>query len=126
MWTKLGLAVMAEIDRDPSEDGRLMTVKVVEKAIERMRWEEPPNRLPLSPGLTIQQLIRSLELPRVDRISYRNWDLAPYGLYGIQANYSDGRIRMYILDRGHELAVVATDLWPAATVGVRDGVSSPP
>jgi hypothetical protein len=102
-----------------------MTVKVVEEAIERMRWQEPPDRLPLSPGLAIQQLIRSLELPCVDRISYRNCDLAPYGLYGIQANYSDGRVRVYVLDRGHQLAVLATDLWPATTVDVQGGVSGP-
>jgi hypothetical protein len=108
---------MAEIDRDPSEDGRPMTIKLVEKVIERMPWEEPPDRLPMSPGLAIQQLVRSLELPRVDRISYRNWDLAPYGLYGIQANYCDGRVRVYVLDRGHELVVLAIDLWPVGAVG---------
>ncbi len=71
-WAKLGRAVMAEINCDASEDGRPTTVKVVERAIEHMAWEEPPNRLPMSPGLAIQQLIRQLELPGVDRISYRN------------------------------------------------------
>jgi hypothetical protein len=116
-WTKLGRAVMAEINCDASEDGRPMTVEVVERAIEHMAWEEPPERLPMSPGLAIQQLIRELELPGVDRISYRNQgDLAPYGLYGIQANYADGRVRLYILDRGHDLVVLASDLWPARPV----------
>ena len=116
-WTKLGRAVMAESNRDASEDGRPMTVKAVERAIEHMAWEQPPNRLPMSTGLAIQQLIRELELPGVDCISYRNQgDLGPYGLYGIQANYSDGRVRLYILDRGHDLVVLASDLWPASPV----------
>ena len=124
-WTELGLAVMAEIDSDPSEDGRPMTVKLVEQAIERMSWEEPPERLPMSPGLAIQHLIRSMDLPGVDRISYRNWDLAPYGLYGIQANYTDGRVRLYVLDRGHDLVVLASDLWPAGPVGADTAVPDP-
>jgi hypothetical protein len=124
-WTKLGLAVMAEINSDASEDGRPMTAKIVEQAIENMRWEEPPNQLPMSSGLAIQQLIRSLDLPRVDRISYRNWDLAPYGLYGIQANYFDGRVRLYILDRGHELVVLASDLWPAGPASAEAAAADP-
>jgi len=37
-------------------------------------------------------------------------------LHGIQANYSDGRVRLYILDRGHDLVVLASDLWPAGPV----------
>ncbi len=125
-WTEQGLAVMAEIHRDRSEDGRPMTVALVQDAIERMTWQEPPDRLPMSPGLAIQAIICRLELPRVDLISYRNWDLAPYGLYGIQANYRDGRVRFYVLDRGHELVVLATDLWDAESVGVEDGATKAP
>lgn len=66
----------------------------------------------MSPGLAIQEVIRQLELPRVDFISWRTVDLAPYGLYGIQANYRDGRARYYVLDRGHDLTVLAVDFWP--------------
>jgi hypothetical protein len=124
-WTELGLAVMAEINSDPSEDGRPMTAKLMEQAIERMSWEEPPKRLPMSPGLAIQHLIRSMDLPGVDRISYRNYDFAPYGLYGIQANYTDGRVRLYVLDRGHDLVVLASDLWPAGPIGADAAVPDP-
>lgn len=110
-WTDAGRALLQRINTDPSEDGRPMTVDLVAQVIEQMPWQEPPERLPMSPGLAIQTLIGELRLPRVDLISYRNWDLAPYGLYGIQANYTDGRARYYVLDRGHDLTVLAIDFW---------------
>lgn len=110
-WSKQGRRVMREINTDTSEDGRAMTAELVANVIKQTPWEPPPERLPMSPGLAIQEVIGWLELPRIDLISYRNWDLAPYGLYGIQANYTDGRARYDVLDRGHDLVVLATDFW---------------
>jgi hypothetical protein len=120
-WTDPGRALLQRINTDPSEDGRPMTVDLVARVIEQMPWQEPPERLPMSPGLAIQALIGQLRLPRVDLISYRNWDLAPYGLYGIQANYTDGRARFYVLDRGHDLTLLAIDFWRAQGPTTADG-----
>jgi len=63
------------------------------------------------PGLGIKGVIKEFKLPGVDKIAISH-NLAPYGFYGIQANYKKGdvkRIRLYVLDFGDHITPVFVD-----------------
>jgi hypothetical protein len=111
-WTERGRGVLRQVNADLSRDGQLLTQELVAQAITRLRWQPWPATLPPRPGQAIRQVIRELVLPRVDLISYRSRDLAPHALYGIQANFTDGRARYHVLGSGQDLTVLAVDFWP--------------
>lgn len=83
----------------------------VVRAIDALRWQEPTGEFAMMPALGISACVKELRLPKVSAVAISH-DLAPFGLYGIEANYSDGRARIYVLDRGTEYIPLASDFWP--------------
>lgn len=95
----------------------------VECAIAGLTWQPfvESMSLPMSPGLGIQEAIRELSLPRVSALAWDGAlsfpapnDESEYpGLYGIEANYANGRARIYLIDNGTEIVPVCADFWAA-------------
>jgi hypothetical protein len=97
----------------------------VEEQIEALEWHELPDdgalSAPFMPGEAIKAAIAQLRLPKVSRIAW-NGALAFHddpeqdgeypGLCGIEANYRNGRARVYIVDNGTEILPVVSDFWP--------------
>jgi hypothetical protein len=111
-WTEAGRRVLRQVNADPGQDGRPITCELLARVIDDMPWQPRPAPSTVRPGQAIRQVVRDLVLPRVDLVSYRSQALTPHGWYGIQANFSDGRARYYVLDHDHQLTVVAEDFWP--------------
>ncbi len=73
----------------------------------------PVEDAPAMPGLGIKAAIEQLRLPRVSRVAWSS-ELAPYGFYGIEANYRNGRVQVFIVDRGTECLPVVSYFWKVA------------
>lgn len=97
-WTTVG----AELVDDRGRFARLF---------EALEWETVEGAKPMLPALNISETIKDLRIPRVSRVAISH-DLAPYGLYGIEGHYKDGRARVYVVDLGTKLVPVASDHWP--------------
>lgn len=87
------------------------------KAIKNLEWIELTGTvsLPAMQGLGIKGVIKDFKLPGVDKVAYTN-AMAPFGLYGIQANYKKGdikRIRLYVLDKGDAITPLCVDEYDA-------------
>jgi len=122
-WTETGEKLF---DREASNrQGHCYAASrdVVEAAIEELTWcaVEEHLSVPFSPGAAINAAISELSLPRVSRIAHdgavpvrddveRASSL--YGLYGIEANFTNGRVRVFLVDRGTDVLPVAVDHWP--------------
>ena len=71
--------------------------------------------LPFSQGEGIKSAIRDLNLPKVSKISYGGGfglscePSAGYGFYGIEANYKDCTIRVFLLDTGCSITPLFAD-----------------
>lgn len=109
-WTQTGAEYTSGDDRER-----------VERAIEALQWEPVAGSKPMMPALGISEAIKQLRLPKVTQIAisgasldYPDGDdgIAYYALYGIECNYADGRCRVYLLDEGSKLTVLASDFWP--------------
>lgn len=111
-WTITGEKVFADQEVKLEGGGRL-TLDVVEQAIDELEWwfAIHATTLPAVPGLAIKAVISELRLPKVSAIAISD-ALAPYGFYGIEANYSNGRALVYVFDRGSELIPLRSDFWP--------------
>jgi hypothetical protein len=95
----------------------------VEAAIAALTWKPVPAgadgmRLPMSPGLAIEACIEQLKLPKVSAVAhdgYLQWpdgpETAHFSILGIEANYSNGRARVYVLDTGTGCTPLAADFW---------------
>ena len=99
------------------------------RAIASLEWQDitagESMDAPASPGLAINACIRELRMPRVDQVAWhglastvdwRDRDKAEgehYSIYGIQANYTNGRARVYVIDIGTATIPLASDFWPA-------------
>lgn len=99
------------------------------RAIASLEWQDigggEPMDVPASPGLAINACIRELRMPSVDQVAWhgsastvdwRDRDKAEgehYSIYGIQANYTNGRARLYVIDIGTATIPLASDFWPA-------------
>ena len=67
------------------------------------------------PGMVINKMIQELRIPKVSAIAISN-DLAPYGFYGIEGHFKNGRVRIYFIDSGTVMTPVASDHWPAPEI----------
>lgn len=117
-WTSIG-ATYTTPERRPD----------VLRAIASLEWQDirggEPMDAPASPGLAINACIRELRLPRVDQVAWhgsasavewRDRDKAEgehYAIYGVQAIYTNGRARVYVIDIGTATIPLASDFWPA-------------
>ena len=79
--------------------------------LDRLVWRNLPVTLPMMQGLGINEAIRRLRLPNVQRVT-ESADLAPFGLLGVECRYSNGMARVYLLDTGDECVVLASDFEP--------------
>ena len=83
------------------------------KIISRMEWDFDfvGKDLPMGPALCIKETIKQLKLPKVSAISYSCNELAPYGFYGVEANYKNSKIRIFVVDEGSETVPVCVFVW---------------
>lgn len=86
----------------------------LEAAIDQIEWRTPVGDWPAGPGLAIKELIRDVQVPHVDLagISTMLVSSGRYTMLGVQGHYQNGRVRIYAVDRGGDLIVVASDFWP--------------
>lgn len=121
-WLNVGAAFTEEGD-DRQE---------VEQQFAELEWQSLPRGGTLSvgmaPGLGIKECIKQLRLPKVTAIATNGWIERPdpsspdpeepmtatYAIYGIEANYKNGRARIYVLDSGTEMLPLAADFWENA------------
>jgi hypothetical protein len=124
-WLSIGAKAMeegTEHEIDTAEgwivEHRPISRERVERAIPKLQWVEPEGNFPISPGMALQAAIEQLELPKVSAVAYRGEDehvgFHNYSLYGIEANYKDGRARVYVMDRGHDLVPLCVDFYANA------------
>ncbi|GAH03632.1 unnamed protein product, partial [marine sediment metagenome] len=55
--------------------------------------------------------IKQLRIPHVSRVGYSP-ALAPYGLYGIEGNYKNGRVQLFVIDHGDAITPLFADFVP--------------
>lgn len=90
----------------------------IEAQIKALEWGSEPSA-PMCPGLGINECVRELGIPKVSAYATNGYletgageDRAYCSIYGIEGNYSNGRVRVYVLDRGTVLIPLAADVWP--------------
>jgi len=94
----------------------------VAAAIDALEWHPPTGEGPLSPILTLQSVVTKLGLPNVSAIAWGGGEAnvltypdspepetATYTVLGVEANYADGRARLYVLDTGVAAVPLASD-----------------
>lgn len=110
-WTETG----REAYDATLENGDDLSPAHVAAAVAALNWKPVTveTYVPAMPGLAIKNAIAELRIPKVTAYAISN-ELAPYGLYGIEGNYRNGRARVYLLDRGADALVIASDFWPAS------------
>lgn len=116
-WTRVGS------EYSDTEAKRAIMVAI----IDTLEWVElPPKgqkiRLGFMQGEAIKTAITEFRLPRVDMIAENGLyvgvdrldsrESVSYALYGIQCHYTNGKSRIYLLDRGSDVVPVASDIWP--------------
>lgn len=121
-WTSVGAEAMEQgtEHEHPNENGewtvsyRPISRETVAATIEELRWRKPEGSFPMSPGLALQAAVKELGLPRVSAVAYNGGPIhdSGYSLMGIEANYKNGRARVYVMDRGTDLVPLAVDFWP--------------
>lgn len=81
-----------------------------EKAFHKIIWckETIPDEMSSSSLLTIKEIIKKLQVPKVSNIGINN----QIGIYGIEGNYQNGKARIYLLGSGSNVTVIASDFWP--------------
>lgn len=100
-WTTVGREVVPDDKRE--EVGRYL---------DAMEWVDPTGRsFGLSPGMAIKEAIKELQIPRVTHVATDN-AMAPFDLLGIRAHYKNGRADIYMVDRGTDCVIIATDFYP--------------
>lgn len=120
-WTTVGEEHIGTVHL---EGGELLTRELVEKAIEDLDWVDvvATLTLPAMPGFTIRNAVEQLGIPKVSKIAWcchavddpefdERYPLAPYGFYGIEGNYSNGRARVYVLDLGGDASPLCSELF---------------
>lgn len=112
-WTTVGAEL--ELERDDDIPGGPRRFKPSQERYARLfdglKWEPAAGSKPMLPGLAIKEAIRELGIPKVSRIAISH-ELAPYGLYGIEGNYKNGRALVYLVDTGGKVTPIASDFYP--------------
>jgi hypothetical protein len=76
--------------------------------IDRMEWDYDyrGKDIAMMPALGISEVIKQARIPKVSAVSYTCMELAPFGLYGIEGNYVNGRVRVFVVDEGTALVPI--------------------
>lgn len=105
IWTKVGVG---------EADMRMARRPDVEALIGDLRWQ-PYRRgmdVPQRAGEVIAAAVRQLRLPRVTALGIDgSFSSRPY-VYGIEANYRDGPVRIYVGDHGDKIVPLAAERDP--------------
>ena len=122
VWTETGENFIRSAYADPQAQPRHgdydqdATRAHIAREIDGLTWREPSGSFPLTPGMALQKLVEDFRIPNVSAVAINGGvpmpdgpERAYYSLYGIEANYTNGRIRMYVLDAGTILVPVAID-----------------
>lgn len=111
-WTEVGDEALDNSLR--RESGRVLDRRAIEIAIDKLDWEEVPEggslTLGAMAGMAINATITEFRIPKVTRVAVSN-RLAPYGFYGIEGNYKNGRALIYLLDTGTGVTPLASDFY---------------
>ena len=80
--------------------------------VRRMQWDSDfkGKQYPMMPALGIKNAIEELKIPNVSAIAISN-ELAPFGLYGIEAHYKNVDVRIYIVDEGCSIQTLCVEIW---------------
>ena len=98
-WTRIGVPYTA--DRQES----------LAALFDHLDWQPFPVKVGFSEGYAIQAVIYEFKIPTITELAICH-ALAPFGLYGLHSQYANGRAKVYILDRGLNVFVIASDFWP--------------
>ncbi len=97
------------------------------RAIASLEWQDATGQdaveLPMMAALAIKAFRKEMRMPPVSRLAWHganntlDWrdghgTAQRYSLYGIEAMYGNGRVRVYIIDVGTAAVPLASDLWP--------------
>lgn len=86
--------------------------KSLAAAIDALEWREAKGPIPMMQGLAIKAAVEEFKIPKVTQAAVHG-SFRGLGLLGIEAHYSNGRARIYLLDRGSDALVLASDFFPA-------------
>ncbi|SCX60497.1 hypothetical protein SAMN03159343_4107 [Klenkia marina] len=125
-WTSTG-AQLFDRERATREGHNYATgPDAVTTAIDTLTWQTLPAdgtlSAPFSPGEAIKTLITEMRLGQVTALAWNGavdvrddveHAAGLYGLYGIDAVHAGYRVRIYAVDRGTDLLIVAVDAPPA-------------
>lgn len=67
--------------------------------IDRMSWQELPCDMGFSQGYAIREMIQQFKIPRASHVSDSH-ELAPYGLLGVRAHYTNADVELFAVDDG--------------------------
>lgn len=82
------------------------------KILDSLDWEPliTGKQYPMMPAHGVMESIKQLRIPKVSHIAIGCHEMAPFGLYGIRGHYKNGMAEIFLLDRGHDILVIASDL----------------
>lgn len=116
-WTEVGREFITEAYASRSQVADHDEVRdLIAAQIDGLKWREPHGSLPYTPGEALMMAVREYELPDVSAVAISGYlrlpdgpETATYSLYGIEANFNYGRLRLYLLDAGGSLIPLAHD-----------------
>lgn len=89
----------------------------IERAIARLEWEDCGDHLPFSQGYVVKLAIETYGCAPSRVALHGTVRIAPkgewehYALCGLECEYSNARIRVYLLDLGDQAIPVLIDVW---------------
>lgn len=86
----------------------------IEQAIKTIQWEKfRKNNLPFCQGSTLNSVIKECKVPssKITRMALHGVIKGSHGFYGLDVDYKNARVQIYIADNGCESCPVACDVW---------------
>ncbi len=77
-----------------------------------LEWQKlPVKNAPFGQGYGCREMIQQLKLQAPKSVAWSN-ELAPYGLLAVDNHFKNGMARIYAIDEGSSLTIVASDFFP--------------
>jgi hypothetical protein len=96
--------------------GEHVTQAQLAATMDSLVWAPPEARVAFSDGFALNRLIQELHIPKVLRVAkavveHTEWPsvASPYQMLGVESMYANGLVRVYAVDTGTDLIVVASD-----------------
>ncbi len=122
-WTRIGQQLYDKAAA--ARAGRLVVTDpgVIVDGIEQLSWVEVDDQfsLPLGPGMALTELAREARPGLVDAVAWGvtipardpvEQHTGTYELLAVQARYANGRARLFAVDCGIDLLIVASEFTP--------------